>query len=467
MQIFRNLAVLLFCLFVASEVYGQRTPAMSQLPWWDYRPERIDNDYSSIIGASGTNLVANSAGVAWGSSTNNIELALPFPFTFMRTNYPSGYRMVLSYSGWMSFSGATYSATTYQYQYYPNTYYWANGTTLYYSASNKGIMPYWSDLQTSGPSSPSGGIYYRVDGPVGDRVLTIEWRVQGGYYPAGNVGNFQARLFEKTSAIEFLYGDFSINRTKPSTNPQFTFGYGALVGLNHQGQRQISRELTPEDFNRDEDNFMYFVHPDETFPDLDGRQPGSDTIAVTRFNTINFGGGSPYYPVWYSYYQSYDGGYRYYVASPWWHYRFPTDQNQPIGYRMRPILNDLTCDSVWFSPTNAINAYTAGTGIVVNARFKNLASAVKTNVPTRFDVYYSGAKIKVYTSEQQLVSPGARLGSANVAFNVIPGSMNSGPGTNGNSRNGIYEVRIYPQDPLEEDVKNDTCKIPYFILGRN
>ncbi|MEZ4783083.1 MAG: hypothetical protein R3F28_03275 [Candidatus Kapaibacterium sp.] len=52
MQIFRNLAVLLFCLFVASEVYGQ-TPAMSQLPWWDYRPERIDNDFTSIIGASG------------------------------------------------------------------------------------------------------------------------------------------------------------------------------------------------------------------------------------------------------------------------------------------------------------------------------------------------------------------------------------------------------------------------------
>ncbi|MEZ4783084.1 MAG: hypothetical protein R3F28_03280 [Candidatus Kapaibacterium sp.] len=388
----------------------------------------------------------------------------------MRTNYPAGYRMVLSVSGWMSFSGVTYDVITYNYQYYANTYYYANGSTLYYTACNKGIMPYWTDIGTSGPTSPSGGIYYRVDGPVGDRVLTVEWRVQGGQYPAGNVGNFQARLFEKTSAIEFHYGDFSLDRTRPSPNPQYTFGYGALVGLRHQGQRQITRELTPEDFNHDEDNFMYFVHPDETYPEYDGRQPGSDTVAITRVNTINLYGSNPYYPVWYAYYMSYALPYypnNYYMPSEWWHYRFPTDQGQPAGYRMRPILNDLTCDSVWFSPTNAINAYTAGTGVVVNARFKNLASAVKTNVPTRFDVYYSGAKVKVYTSEQQLVSPGSRLGSANVTFNVIPGSTNAGPGTNGNSRNGIYEVRIYPQDPDEEDLKNDTCKVPYFILGRN
>ncbi|MEZ4783091.1 MAG: hypothetical protein R3F28_03315 [Candidatus Kapaibacterium sp.] len=462
MRLIRNLALMLVGLFLATEGFAQTTPIMNQIPWFDYRPERIANDFQSIIGRSGTNTVSGSTNRGWTTYNNDMFIDMPFPFTFMRTNYPQGYRIIVQHQGWLSFSGYTTTSDRWTYNYYPRTYYWTNSQTNY-RTWNRMIAPYWTDLQTAGVSSPQGGVYYRVDGPVGDRVMTVEWRVRGGNYPSGPTGNFQALLYEKTSTIEFHYGDNSIDRTIPA--PGFIVGYGALVGLRNQGQRRIARELTPEDFSNDEENFLYMIHPDQV---IRGMQPGEDTISFTRINTFNQWGSTPYTPVDDAFSETYGvPPYNYYTASPYFHYGFPTESGVEIAYRLRPILNDLACDSVWFTPNNAINAYSAGTGVVVNARFENRASAVKNNMPTRFDVYYGGAKVKVYTSEQQLVSPGGRLGTANVTFNVIPGSTNAGPGTNGKSRNGVYEVRIYPQDPLEEDFKNDTCKIPYFILGQH
>ena len=220
-------------------------------------------------------------------------------------------------------------------------------------------------------------------------------------YPSNNVGNFQAKLFEATSAIEYHYGDNSIDRTMPG--PNYQLGYGALVGIRNHGQSWVSRELTPSDFNNDEDLFLLFVHPDQIVNTQDEPwRPGEDTVAITRMNLLNPYGTNPWYPVVYAYYESYyNNNYIGYRASPWWHYSFPEEDGRPIGYRMRPILNDLSCDSVWFTPETDINAYIAGSNVTVNAWFTNQASAIKNNVPARFEVRYGGAKILVYTSEQQ------------------------------------------------------------------
>src|SRR5687768_16795181 len=173
MRTFRNVALVLVALLCATDAFGQnRSPAMSQLPWWDYRPERISNDFTSIIGQSGTTLVPDSANRTWTTSTNNLSISLPFPFSFMRQNYPTGYVLKAFQSGWLSFSA--YNSDTYSYQYQASTRYWGT-TQTGYRTMIRSIMPYWASLETSGISNPGGGIYQRVDGVSPDRVLTVEW----------------------------------------------------------------------------------------------------------------------------------------------------------------------------------------------------------------------------------------------------------------------------------------------------
>ena len=469
MQLLRNLTVVLLGLLFASEAFAQTTPMMNQISWNNYRPERITNDFQTIIGREGTEIVSNTRNQQW-DSRNITMVQLPFDFEFLGSQYNSGFRVGVSTYGFISFSGST-NTPQWGY-YYPTTRYWGS-TSGDYAQYYKMLAPYWSDLQTSGVRSPSGRVYYRTDGTAPNRVMTFEWRVRGGRYPVTSPGNFQAKLFENTSNIEFHYGENSIDRTVPSTG--FRLGYGALVGIRHYGQFDVRRDLTPQDFDNDGDNFLFMLHPDQI---VNGRQPGEDTLSFTRINTIYYGqqwGGLPYYPVQYAYQEGYGKNpIVYYEASPYWHYSFPTFYDDPIAYKLVLILNDMACDSVWFSPFDSINSYSSGTAITVNARFQNRAQESKNNIPTRFDVYFtdaaSGALLKVYTSEQKLSSPGNRFGIDEVTFNPIPGSTNPFPITHENynkSYNGIYEVHVYPQDPLEQNYRNDTCKLNYFILGQN
>src|SRR5687768_11476095 len=135
MRTFRNVALVLVALLCAADAFGQnRSPAMSQLPWWDYRPERISNDYNTIIGQSGTTLIRNSTGRSWTSYNNDMGLSLPFPFNFMRTNYPQGYDLRVYHFGLVSFSGYGQSTDPWCYScYQPSTYYWAPTQTSYRS----------------------------------------------------------------------------------------------------------------------------------------------------------------------------------------------------------------------------------------------------------------------------------------------------------------------------------------------
>ena len=450
MRLLRNLALVLVGLFVATEMFAQTTPMMNQTPWWDYRPERITNNFQTIIGEAGTVFINGTRNAGWTDQTADF-VSLPFDFNFMRTRYAAGFRIAVFTTGSFSFSGNTRNQAWGIWR--PETFYYQSNSQ-WREQFHRLVSPYWTDAQTSGVSSPTGGVYYRTDGVAPNRIFTLEWRNRGGRFPVTSPTNFQAKLYENNSAIEFHYSeDASFDRTIP----QGVQSYGALIGARNVGQRRIARELTPEDFNNDEDNFVYFIHPDQS---INGRQPGEDTVSFTRINTVNDRWTGAYSPVRFAFSE---GASFTNAPSPYWHYSYPEEFGAQIAYRLRPILNDVACDSVWFTPTNAINAYTSGSGIIVNARFQNRASNVKNNIPTRFDVYYGGQKQHVYTSEQQLTSPGNRLGTDNVSFNAIPGTTNPAP--SGNSRNGIYEVRVYPQDPLEEDFKNDTCKISLLRLG--
>ncbi|MCE2504785.1 MAG: hypothetical protein J4G05_12150, partial [Chlorobi bacterium] len=127
-------------------------------------------------------------------------------------------------------------------------------------------------------------------------------------------------------------------------------------------------------------------------------------------------------------------------------------------YRFRRVLDDLACDSVWFDAGNSANSYLENSAATVSARLINLGANPKNNIPFQFDVY-DNKQTLVYSSEQAIVSPGNRFGTATHTFNAIPGTIND--------VSGIYEVYAYPTNPVDEDYKNDTCKLSYFILGQN
>ena len=454
---FRYSAVVLVALALLSgTAFAQpETPIEEQLPWFDYRPERIENNFESIIGLPGTTRINGSQAQGWTSSTQyEDDMSLPFPFTFLRVRYNSGTRIVAGHSGWISFnqSGNPWGWGHWQPQL---TYYGTNNAS---GAYNKVIAPFWSDLQTTGLANPGGGIYWRIDDDdnvAGKQIMTIEWRAQGGRYPAGNPGNFQVQLYEENSVIEFHYGENPIRRTTPARGN--VLGYGAIVGLKNLGQDRAITALTRESYNNDEDNFMLLVHPDQV---IEGRPTGEDTMAITREVTGNKRWGGAGSPAVFAYdYGNFYNPVINYIATSSFHYNFPTEFQDPIAYRVRPILNDVACDSVWFLPDDqdGVDAFNKNQPVIVNARFQNRAGNEKNNIPVMFDVYYNSETL-VYSSQQETTSPGSRLGTDDVRFRPIPG--------NNHVLTGLYQVRVYPQDPLEEDFKNDTCKVPYFIKGR-
>ncbi|MCB0710821.1 MAG: hypothetical protein KDD67_00675, partial [Ignavibacteriae bacterium] len=131
----------------------------------------------------------------------------------------------------------------------------------------------------------------------------------------------------------------------------------------------------------------------------------------------------------------------------------------PAGtlYRFRRVLDDLSCNSVTFNSTNSINSFLKNDAVTVTASLENLGANPKNNIPFQFKVYYGNSTTPIYSSEQRLISPGNRFGTASVTFNAIPGTINK--------TSGIYTVVTYPTNPVDEDYSNDTCEIPYFVLG--
>jgi hypothetical protein len=72
---------------------------------------------------------------------------------------------------------------------------------LPYSTASYVIMPYWDDLLFINGNE---GIYTSTSGTAPNRIFNIEWR--GSYYSGGGNINLEARLYETTGQIDFIYG---------------------------------------------------------------------------------------------------------------------------------------------------------------------------------------------------------------------------------------------------------------------
>ncbi|HRH06932.1 MAG TPA: hypothetical protein PLN13_00005, partial [Bacteroidia bacterium] len=70
------------------------------------------------------------------------------------------------------------------------------------ASQRPGIAPLWDDIQCS------NGIKYQVSGTPGSQVLTVEWiNMEWNYQSSTTVISFQAKLYEGTNVIEFVYRD--------------------------------------------------------------------------------------------------------------------------------------------------------------------------------------------------------------------------------------------------------------------
>jgi hypothetical protein len=87
------------------------------------------------------------------------------------------------------------------------------------------IAPLWDDLKTAA----AGNVNYLVTGAVGSRILTVEWKQMLWTYVGTTWAvQFQAKLYEGTSRIDFVYdrnGGQTVN---------VTAGAGASIGLGGQ-----------------------------------------------------------------------------------------------------------------------------------------------------------------------------------------------------------------------------------------
>jgi PKD repeat protein len=111
-----------------------------------------------------------------------------FTFSYLGVNYT---QVRISTNGWISLNQST------------STYPYDNSLLFSVSQPNTTLAPWWDDLSAVG-----GNVYYKTEGSAPNRVFTVEWRNVRAYYTGATAQlNFQVKLFETSSNIEFHFGD--------------------------------------------------------------------------------------------------------------------------------------------------------------------------------------------------------------------------------------------------------------------
>jgi hypothetical protein len=85
------------------------------------------------------------------------------------------------------------------------------------------MFPHWDDLRTDGTN---GGVFTSVSGVAPNRIFNIEWRAI--YYNTTTTLNFEVRLYENNSKVEYIYGSV------PQSGASATVGIQNATGLANQ-----------------------------------------------------------------------------------------------------------------------------------------------------------------------------------------------------------------------------------------
>lgn len=159
----------------------------------------------TFTAVSGTYAANVSPTVIHPAGTDDaISGALPigFSFVFGCTTYTQFYA---SSNGWIGFGSAAFSSEAYN--------------DLNTSSDRPKIAPLWDDLATG---ATTGEVNYKLTGSSPSRVLTIEWKeMEWSYSGTTWALSFQAKLYETSNRIEFVYtrnGNASANTSSPSAS---------------------------------------------------------------------------------------------------------------------------------------------------------------------------------------------------------------------------------------------------------
>lgn len=174
--------------------------------------------YTSVL-ASGTSFGT------WrnGSNTDdNLSASQPigFNFPYLGSTFSN---FSVSTNGFITFNTGTSLTGNGNGAYsYTNSLGLTDGTLI--------IAPFYEDMVCQGnpgsQSSLDASIRYLTSGPVGSRILTVEWAEMEIYNNPGPNLNFQLKLYEATGEVEFVYG------TMEAFNGTFNSVYSYSIGLN-------------------------------------------------------------------------------------------------------------------------------------------------------------------------------------------------------------------------------------------
>ena len=157
------------------------------------------NGFSTSVTPGGT-IVPGTVDI--GNHGDDAVTALPLPFNVLL--YGVAYNTAnVSSNGNIQF---TTSSTAYTNQCLPA------------AAMGVALFPHWDDLRTNLASGGNGdlGIFTSVSGVAPNRIFNIEWRAV--YFTGGSPLNFQVRLYEDASKVEYIYA------TNPGLNNSATVG---------------------------------------------------------------------------------------------------------------------------------------------------------------------------------------------------------------------------------------------------
>ena len=150
----------------------------------------------------------------------------------------------------------------------------------------------WDDLKFYSAGT-TDGLFYSLTGDAGNQILTIEFLQVGRYNSTGLV-NFQVKLFEQDSTIQFVYGDLT-EATGWSVNSTTSIGMNATanktakfisVTPNNVSGATVSSEIEndeilPEDLILIASGTTYIFTPPEIIDEFD--------IAITNINSPKSG----------------------------------------------------------------------------------------------------------------------------------------------------------------------------------
>ncbi|WP_291134822.1 T9SS type A sorting domain-containing protein [Flavobacterium sp. UBA7663] len=107
-----------------------------------------------------------------------------------------------------------------------NTAIGTSGITNVGSATTMFVAPFGGDQATHA----TGKVHYKVVGSAPNRTLVIEWlNMEMDYESTTSNGTYQARIYETSGVIEFVYGAMSVANTF-TTGPIVGFSGGAVAG---------------------------------------------------------------------------------------------------------------------------------------------------------------------------------------------------------------------------------------------